>query len=458
MAESSHSSSFRDPAGHIFMHDGKLYRQINNAGKEHYESLMSSGLYERLVSEGLLVAHKEVALKKLEPDSNRYKVIKPDKIPFISYPYEWTFSQLKDAALLTMKIQRLALEHQMILKDASAYNVQFIGKKPVFIDTLSLRPYGQGEAWEGYKQFCEHFLAPLAVAAYSSPEFLRTMRTYIDGLPLSVAVSLLPASARLNRGLLAHLYLHAASQRRYDAAGHQAAKKIRKISPIALAGLMVSLEKAVKRLKTKSYRTEWGQYYSDTNYSGKAFQAKKQIVKDLIKLSKPSVVWDLGANDGTFSSLAAENGAYSVAFDVDMNAVEQNYHNKALSADKLLPLVLDLANPSPAIGWAHEERQSLAARGPADTTLALALIHHLAIGNNLPLSAVAEYFSTLTSNLIIEFVPKEDSKVQLLLASRKDIFPGYNQDGFESSFAKYFKMIYKKPVAGSKRVIYLYSK
>lgn len=456
MSGRSHPSSFRDPAGFIFESDGRVYRQINKAGKDDYDLFMKGGLYQRLARDGLIIPHQETD-DKLASGPEAYKVIQAEKIPFVSYPYEWSFSQLKSAAILTLKVQRLALEHGMILKDASAYNVQSIGKNAVFIDTLSFRKYKSGEAWDGYKQFCEHFLAPLALAVYNSPEFLRAQKAFIDGIPLPVAVTLLPRRSKWSRGMFSHIYLHAASQRRYDNAGHSSSKKVRRISPLALQGLMHSLEAAVRRLKTSPTRSEWGDYYNDTNYTDKAFGAKRQIVRDLLEQipARPEIVWDLGANDGTFSEIAAKMGAYTVSFDIDMNAVERNY-TKDVLADKVLPLVMDLSNPSPALGWGHTERLSLQERGPADAVLALALIHHLAIGNNLPLNAVADYFAHLTRYLIIEFVPKEDSKVQLLLASRRDIFESYHQKGFEKAFGEKFKLLDKKAVAGSKRVIYLY--
>jgi hypothetical protein len=456
-----HQSSFRDPAGFVFEHDGIIYRQVNKAGSEDYEHFINSGLYQKLVDKGWLVAHTEVSnLKDFGEDVKRFKVIKPEKIDFISYPYEWTFHQLQDAALLTLKAQKLALEHGMILKDASAYNVQFVGKKPVFIDTLSFWRYNEGDPWEGYKQFCQHFVAPLALCSYSTPEVLKTLQVFLDGIPLQVAAKLLPSKARLRRGLLAHIYLHAASQKRYDKLDASGSKtKKRKVSPMALNGLLTSLEAAVKRLDLPKRQTQWGDYYNDTNYSEKSFSSKKKLVEQMLAQISPApkMVWDLGANDGTFSDIAAKLGAYTVAFDMDSLAVEQNYLKKSKLDNKILPLVQDLSNPTPALGWAHSERHSLEERGPADVILALALIHHLAITNHSPFSQVASYFAKISRYLIIEFVPKEDSKVQLLLSAfSRNSFAGYTTENFEKAFLKHFELVDKKPVQGSHRVIYLY--
>jgi hypothetical protein len=455
-----HQSSFRDPAGFVFEHKGLIYRQINQAGADDYEHFMSSGLYQKLVDNGWLVAHKEIKdSAKFGTHKKRYKVIQPQMLPFISYPYEWTFYQLRDAALLTLKVQKLALEHGMILKDASAYNIQFIGRKPVFIDTLSFWRYNEGDPWEGYKQFCEHFMAPLAICAYDSPEILPALRVFLDGIPLDLAARLLPAKARMRSGTLSHIFLHASSQKRYDKLDEnkKTDQKPRKVSRMALNGLMASLENSIKKLKLSKRDTQWGEYYTFTNYSDDSFTNKKALVKSFITKIKPDIVWDLGANDGTFSNIAAESGAFTVAFDVDSKAVEQNYRLGGKYNDLVLPLVQDLSNPSPSLGWAHAERHSLEERGPADVTMALALIHHLAITNHSPFSQLAAFFARISKHLIIEFVPKGDSKVDLLLSAfSRNKFEGYTEENFEAAFAKHFKLVDKKPVKGSKRVLYLY--
>lgn len=457
---STHTSSFRDPAGFIFEHNRNIYRQINFAGKADFEFFMASGLYEELADEGLLLKHSEAVLEGFELSNSSFKIIKPQRLPFVSYPYEWSFSQLKDAAHLTLRIQKIALAKGMILKDASAYNVQFIGNRPVFIDTLSFRIYKPGMAWDGYKQFCQHFIAPLALASYDSPELIKTLSVYLDGIPLALAARLLPARARTRWGLLAHILLHAASQKRYDTANLSGKETQRSITPTAMEGLINSLQRSVLSLNLPRQRTEWGQYYDNTNYSSKAFGAKKKAVSQLFGEVSPApkLVWDLGANDGTFSEHAAAIGAYTVAFDIDYQAVESNYRkdrDKNLSK-LILPLSQDFSNPSPALGWAHKERASLEQRGPADAVIALALIHHLAIGNSTPLPDVASFFKSIAKNLIIEFVPKEDTKVQILLRNRNNKFEQYDKVNFEQAFEKHFKLIKRLAITDSHRAIYLY--
>ncbi len=457
-----HPGSFRDPAGHILVDDkGGVYRQVTSAGQADYDAMMQSGLYDDLVNNGLMVAHKEVARRTNDVDV--YKTIRPEKIPFISYPYEWCFSQLKDAALLTLEIQKRALKHNMILKDASAFNVQFVGKKPIFIDTLSFKTYTPGEPWEGYRQFCEHFLGPLALAKYTSLDSLKLLRVDLEGLSLGLVCSLLPKRARLNPGLLSHLYLHNASQKKYQNVASSKSTDLvqtRRVSAFALQGIIGSLERSVKGLHAPHQKTEWGDYYTFTNYSDKSFERKRKLVKELLKVAKPQpkTVWDIGANNGEFSVLAAEMGAYTVAFDIDPMAVERNYRTKGTEAQNslMLPLVQDCVNPSPATGFMGSERESLAERGPADVVMALAVVHHLAIGRNLPLERIAAFLASVGKQVIIEFVPKEDSKVQILLASRRDIFTDYTVESFEAAMGKYFKQIEKRPIQGTKRTLYLY--
>lgn len=462
---SQHPSSFRDPAGFVFKHGNAVYRQINQAGRADFDLFMESGLYGELVKKGLLVAHVDARkIKGLDDDDRRYKIILPDQIPFISYPYEWSFSQLKDAALLTLRIQRIAMKHGMILKDASAYNVQFIGKKPVHIDTLSFKKYVPGEPWDGYGQFCEHFLAPLAVARYTSYDILKILQSQIEGIPLSAACSMLPKRARLGKGLFSHLFLHNASKKRYEniaAEKSTSAVPKRKVSQFALEGLMSSLDRTVRALRPPRQKTEWGNYYTFTNYSDAAFQKKQKLVRDFLKKAAPApkTVWDIGANNGEFSVLAAEMGAYTLAFDIDPVAVGRNYNHHDEKTDHLmLPLVQDCTNPSAAVGWLGRERDSLFDRGPADVVLALAIIHHLAIGRNLPFDRIADFFAETGAHIIVEFVPKEDSKVQILLASRPDIFVEYDAEHFESAMEKHFKLVEKKAIQHSKRTLYLYKK
>lgn len=450
------NSSFRDPCGFLFRKDGILYRQINMKYKEHYDHLMNSGLYEELVKEGDLVQHQEVS-KSFGHIKDGYKIIKPEELEFISYPYEWSFSQMKDAALTTLRVQKTAMKFGMTLKDSSAYNVQIYKGKFVFIDTLSFEIYQEGEAWIAYKQFCQHFLAPLLLMTYTDIRLHQLLKVFIDGIPLDLASRLLPIKTYLKFSTFMNIHLNAKSQEKYS--DKQIHKKSIKMSKIRLEALIDNLEQLVKKLNWSHGSTEWGDYYSITNYSEEAFEIKKKLVADFITIANPARVWDLGANTGVFSRLASAKGINTIAFDIDPIAVEKSYlHSKNHNETNIITLLLDLTNPSPSIGWCNDERLSLISRANADTVIALALIHHLAISNNVPLIKIAEFFSGICRNLIIEFVPKADSQVRKLLATREDVFPEYTMEGFEAAFADLFSLVKKEKIEGTERTLYLFRK
>ena len=446
-------SSFRDPSGCVFTKDGVLYRQIAPSYFPQYQALMDSGLYAELQKFGALVAHEEVA------NSGDAIVIRPERVPFISYPYEWSFGELKDAALLTLKLHRRALRHDMILKDASAYNIQFMNGRAVLIDTLSFDFYKEGEPWGAYGQFCRHFLAPLLLMKEKDVRLNRMLSLFIDGIPLDLAASLLGGKG----GLLAreHIVWHSNSVSKHNEDGR---KRLFGGKPQTTTGLtqkqqlaiVESLIRGVGEMELDGVETEWGDYYAHTNYSEAAGEEKKRLIGEYLKEARPSAVWDLGANDGTYSKLALDAGAHVVAFDIDPVAVERNYSEVKKTHAAMLPLVLDLTNPSPGIGFANRERTQIDARQTPDCVMALAVIHHLAISNNLPLPMLAEWFASLGKNLIIEFVPKEDSQVQVLLATRADIFPDYTESGFEEAFGRYFTLQEKTAIEGTKRALYFW--
>ena len=450
------NSSFRDKSGFLFYQDNILYRLIDTSYKEHYDHLINSELYNKLSEKNLLITHEEINDLKLDHDY--YKIIKPEKIPFISYPYEWSFSQLKDAALLTLRIQKGAMKYGMTLKDGSAYNIQFLNGKPIFIDTLSFELYEDGQIWKPYKQFCQHFLAPLALMSKKDIRLNLLSKTFIDGIPLDLTAKLLPKTTFGNFGLMAHIHAHAKSQKHYEDKEDTTIKE-QTISKRSFEGLVENLESSIKKMTWKEDNTEWGDYYSETNYSEKSFEEKKKIISSTIETINPKIVWDLGANTGIFSRLASNHGINTISFDIDPLAVERNYLESTKNNEQnILPLISDLTNPSSNIGWNNDERQSFLERGPADLVFALALVHHLAISNNVPINKIAEFFSTISKSLIIEFIPKSDSQVKRLLSTREDIFENYNEQNFEEEFSKFFKIISSKKLDDSQRTIYIMEK
>ena len=446
------AGSFRDPKGFVFVRNGVLLRQINSNYRDDYERLMGSGLYAELNGAGLLVAHEEVAPEGDEGPEH-YRTIRPDPVPLVTYPYEWCFGQLQDAALATLEIQQRAMGFGMVLKDASAYNIQFAHGKPVLIDTLSFEQY-EKRPWVAYRQFCQHFLAPLALMHYRDVRLSQLLRIYIDGIPLDLASSLLPRRSLLRFSLLSHLHLHAKSQTTFG--GREVSTRRATVSERSLLGLLESLRGAVERLEYGTgKRTEWGHYSGDESYTDAGLADKERLVDDYLRRLEPDVVWDLGANVGLYSRLRSAERKLTVCFDADPLAVERNYRRATESGEAgILPLVLDLTNPSPGIGWSNSERQTVAERGRADTVLALALIHHLAIANNIPLPQIATFLHGICDSLIIEFVPRDDPQVQRLLLNREDVFGDYTEENFRTAFGERFEIDESAGVAGSVRVLF----
>ena len=438
-------SSFRDPSGFLFFHNNILYRQINQVYKKEFDYFIQSGLYDELVQKDLIITHEEADVESPQPDK-LYKIIKPQMINFISYPYEWSFSQLKDAATVTLEIAKIALKYDITLKDASAYNVQFFNGKPIFIDTLSFEKYNEGQIWKGYKQFCQHFLAPLALMSHKDIRLGQLSRIYLDGIPLDLTAELLPMRTKSMFSLWAHIHTHSKNQKNYE--GKNLEVKVKKFSKTKFSGIIESLYSSIQKQNWEIQKTEWGDYYSDTNYTKIAINDKKEIIVELFGKIKPG-------NIGIFSRIASDKGIQTICFDNDPSAIEKNYLEAKQKNEKhIFPLLLDLSNPTPDSGWQNNERISLINRGPADLVMALALIHHIAIANNVTFELIAEFFSRISKKLIIEFIPKSDSQVKRLLATREDIFSEYDKNNFEEEFKKFFKIMEQKEIKESERIIY----
>jgi ribosomal protein L11 methylase PrmA len=450
--------SYRDPAGFVFRSDGVLYRQIRPSFAADWDHFLASGLYERLVADGAIVAHEDVD-PGLAADPPAYRVIRPEPLEIITYPYEWSFSQLKDAALLTLRLQSMAAEAGMTLRDASAYNVQFRHGRPLLIDSLSFERSVDGRPWLPYRQFCEHFLAPLALMARVDIRLGGLLRDHLDGIPLALAAKLLPGRTRFSLGLGPHIHLHARAQRTStdEERAAQAGERRREgtMSASKVATLIESLRSTIDGLHWEPTGTVWADYADNTSYDEAATAAKSAAVTAALRDAGGSCAWDLGANTGRYSRIAAAEGYRVVAMDIDEGAVERAY--LAIRADSSLPitpLLADLTDPSPGLGWAGTERRSLLDRIDTDVILALALVHHLAIGANVPLPMVAALFARLAPHAVVEWVPKEDAMVQRLLASREDVFDAYTQEGFEAAFAPYFDVARRTPIEGTVRTIY----
>ena len=446
----SHPASYRDTSGFVFSHKGNIYRHINPVYESHYIQLMQSGLYDELVKKGKLIAHSEITdLEKF--DRTDGKILLPQQIPFISYPYEWSFNMWKDAALLTLQIAMASLKKEMILKDATPFNIQFFKGKPVFIDTLSFEKYEEGKPWIAYRQFSECFLGPLLLMHYCHPDVNKLFAVYPNGIPIDVLAGLLPKRSKWNMGTLLHVHLQA----KFSGKQKNTTGKENNFSKQKLELLLKGLESFVQKLSVKKVKTPWDDYYTDTILGNDYLNAKTTLVRSFCNFIDFKTVIDLGANDGHFSLLFNDDKQV-IATDADCNCINDLYLNlKKESRANILPLVNNLTTPSPAIGWNNTERESITSRLKAELVLALALIHHLAIANNVPLQLVADWLQPMGENLVIEFVPKSDEKVKLLLQNRKDIFDDYTLENFKLIFAEKYQLVKEEKVGNTNRVLFL---
>ena len=451
MESKRNTSSFRDPSGYVFIEDNKVKRVINPIYFEQYKALTDSGFYKTLFDKKYLIPHQEVSSTESEIS------IEASKIPFINYPYEWSFLQYKHAALLTLKIQKLCLENNFTLKDASAFNITFHEGKPIFIDTLSFDFYQENNPWLAYKQFIMHFLGPLVLTKCFGQDYLKTLSQNLEGISLQKLSKLLPFKSYFSPTILTNIHLLAKYDKKYESDKKTVNNNLSKSSQIKL---LDGLYDFISNLSVNE-KTEWDHYYNQINYNEVAYQFKKEVVKDWFLSIKGKNLIDIGGNDGTFSRELKDISKLIIVADVDPNAVEQNYKKVLKNKEKMiLPIVADVLNPSANYGFNNEERFSFIDRvkdSNLDGCLALAVIHHITLSGNIPFSLSAQFFSKMAPNLLIEFPARNDSWVQFLLDSKREVknhFDFYNEDNFEKEYSVYFEILDKQKIASSERILY----
>ena len=436
--------SFRDPSGTVFIRGSQVYRIIFEPGVEDFNAAKDAGIYNRLIETGLLLPFKEIDRPDFAPEGTINCLLHPC-LPMVSYPWEWSFSMLKDAALLHLDAMEELIPKGFWLRDASAFNVQYQKTGLRLIDTLSIGRRPSEKPWVAYGQFCSHFLAPLAMAAYRDIRTLGLWRSYIDGFPLDLATNVLPFRHRYLSRLFMHLTLHARFQKTADRKqnlGKEKSSHPAKVSEHGLIGLIRSLRRTIQGITYKPSSRIWMNYEDIRTYQSEGVAQKSEYVDRVIQRLKPEMVWDMGANKGEFSSIAASYGAFVVSIDGDPSCTEHLYRQVSKNGSKnILPLTMDFANPSPSLGWNGSERLSIQDRGPADLLLALALIHHLVFSCCVPLTLIAQWFAGLTEHLLVEFVPPGDPMVQKLLAHRNNEHHPYNIDQFKESFGDFFHFV-----------------
>ena len=447
--------SFRDRDSHILYDDrGGVLRALSAEGLEDWLALSSSRLFAEFVETGQLVA-TELGAGALNGSA---ALLRHERIPFVSYPYEWTFSMLRDAALLQLDLVLAGLDEGLMLKDGSPYNVQWRGTQPVFIDIGSFERLRPGEPWAGYRQFCMLYLYPLLLQAYRGVEFQPWLRGSLEGIEPRACRQLLSTRDLLRRGVLSHVVMHARLERRHGSQGGNVRQELEAAGfrTELIKANVTRLRKLVRRLRPRQAASPWSDYAYDNTYSEIESRRKEEVVRAAARSVRPKLVWDVGCNDGRYSRIAAEHAEYTLALDADERTLDRLYGElSAEEQDSILPLLVDVADPSPGLGWRNLERKELVDRGKPDLVLCLAVVHHLAITRNIPLASFVAWLRSLDAAVVVEFPTAEDIQVRRLLeAKRPGSHADYDLPAFEGLLTEQFSIEQRDQISAT-RVAYL---
>lgn len=464
--------SFRDPCSRVYSisdpasGDVRILRGVDQETKSNFEVLTEQSFYKTLLEEGRLVESKLVDLEEdraasdIAINNGWAAVIEHKTIPFISYPYEWTFGMLKLSALLHLRILTDALNNGWTVKDSTPFNIQFVGCRPVFIDLPSFVPWEEGEPWVAYRQFCSCFLTPLLMRAHLGIDHLPIMRAYIDGVPPTEAVNFFRGTSRFKKGVMSHIVFPAKVENRIAAKERDAVPAQKREMPAykksMVLGLVESMTRLVRSLSIDIGHTDWSDYDQTHTYDDAEHQLKKAFVENAVAGKDADFIWDIGCNTGTFSQISAAHAGNVIAVDGDHNAIEKLFlAERAKKANtNVLPLVLNLANISPNQGWAGTERSAFDERAKPDVVLVLALVHHIRISSNIPMDLFLAWLRKLESDVVIEFVNREDEMVIKLLTNKKEQYEDYNIDTFVQQVEQNFTILSREQLKGGKREIF----
>jgi hypothetical protein len=452
--------SFRDRSARVFYHQGRIYRGLTDGALEQWQALAATAFFRRFTSDGRIVPteQRDLSSLPLAPTEHSWTaVLEHAAIPFVSYPYEWSFEMLRDAALLQLDVLLAALDEGMTLKDASAYNVQWNGAAPVFVDVASFHVRRRGEPWVGYRQFCQMFLFPLLLQAYRGVPFQPWMRGSLEGIDAEACLNMLSARDYFRGGVLAHVVLQAKAQRKYASTSRDVRSDLQKagFDRQLIQANATRLRSLIARLAWNPGRSTWSDYVDCGHYDPADTERKREFVRSASSARDWTLAWDLGCNVGLFSRIIAERAKYVVAMDADQVAIDRLYRAlKAEGSRTILPLVVNLTDPSPDLGWRNLERKRLTERGRPELVLCLALIHHVVIGANIPLAEFVAWLRSLDADLIIEFVTREDPMVKTLLRNKEDQYGDYHTEVFERELSARFSVAAREPLGSGTRIMY----
>ena len=452
--------SFRDREGRVFYRDDRVFRALSASALEDWKALSETDFFRRTSADGRLVATKPAEI----PSADLHQLspvwvaaIEHERLPFISYPYEWCFGQLRDAALLNLDLVSEALDEGLILKDSSAYNIQWIGSRPVHIDIPSFQRWQPGMAWVGYRQFCQHFLYPLMLTAFRGVSFRPWLRGALDGITPEEFNRLLCWRDRFHKGVFSHVYLQSKllTMTAKSTSSLKTELRTTDLGAEIIKRNLRGLRKAIKRLDPGSKKSEWSSYAETHSYSETDEAVKRDFVDGAAATRRWRLAWDFGCNTGTYSRIAAEHADYVIAMDGDDQAVERLYSAlRSEGNERILPLVLNLADPSPDLGWNGKERKALPRRDRPELILSLALLHHLAITTNIPLADLVRWLASFGAHIVVEFVRRSDPMVERLLLNRDDIYHDYHLIEFERLIEKRFRTLDRTTTHQGSRVLF----
>lgn len=456
------SGSFRDPSGTVFKDKDRIIRSVSKLGVEKYLFIKKNNIIEESIKNKFLINTREIDDPTLKQELESIFLLEHQTIPYISYPYEWSFEQLRDAGLHHLNYQLFLLEKGFELIDASAYNVQFIGSDPIFIDCLSLNKYQEGNPWMGHNQFCEQFLNPLLFSSVRKISFNNWYRGSLDGIKNSEIVNMLNFFDKINPAIFFNILLPNLFDKFFRKKNFLDIKKKKDqkqffLSKRSYIWLIRSLIKFIRNVKNPQLPTFWGRYSYEKTYSDLNYNKKKEIVENFIKKNDLKKIADIGCNDGDFSELCLKSGAkYVVGFDYDQASLEKSFLRSKIKKLNFLPLYLDASNPSANIGWFQDEREGFLERSNFDGVIALAFEHHLAIAKNIPIQNVIKWLLKIAPTGLVEFVPKDDPTIRVMLSLKGDIFPNYTEENFKNILSSQARIINTSQIGDSGRVIYEY--
>lgn len=454
------SGSFRDPLSRVFIADEAIYRGFTELGARDIDAVWSKPFIEKWSKRGDLIATEFVSPASAPIEGEWSKVMRHPKLPFISYPYEWTFSMLRDAALLQLKLTKTALKHDVSVKDATPYNVQFVGSKPVFIDAGSFEVRNESDPWYGYLQFCQLYLYPLMIQSYLGVGYQSFLRGSVNGVdPITMRKLLGPGRPwSRRRGRLANVVFHAMAQKRFADSDVEIKREASAagMNPKILTATIDKLSSTIKKMSLHDKQSTWSEYSERGHYVEASLDEKERFVRDAVATQHRKQVWDLGCNDGKFSRIASAHADYVVAADADPLVVDRLYLTlKSEKNDKILPLYVDLADSGGGIGWRGRERSGFFDRGRPEVVLYLAVIHHMAITHNVPVPAQIDMLADLTPELVIEFPHHDDPMVKRLMRNKREgIHSDYSLPEFERALALRFDVRKSMLLDGGTRTIF----